>query len=71
MIRSKKISWIWHGALLGSVLNAYKIVVRKPGVKRPLTRPRRRSEDNINMIVERNGAWTESMWLTIGTNDKL
>jgi hypothetical protein len=27
--------------------NAYKILVRKPEVKRPLRRPRQRWEDNI------------------------
>jgi hypothetical protein len=29
------------------MINAYKILVRKPEVKRPVGRPRRRCEDNI------------------------
>jgi hypothetical protein len=30
-------------------INTYKILVEKPEEKRPLGRPRRRWEDNINM----------------------
>jgi hypothetical protein len=34
---------------MGSMINAYKIFIRKPEGKRPLGRPRRRWEDNIRM----------------------
>jgi hypothetical protein len=33
----------------GEKRNAYRILVGKPGVKRPLGRPRRRWEDNIRI----------------------
>jgi len=33
----------------------YKVLVGKPEGKRPLGRPRNRWEDNIRMIVKRNG----------------
>jgi hypothetical protein len=35
--------------------NAYKILVGKPEGNRPLGRPRRESEDNINMDVKDTG----------------
>ena len=34
---------------------AFKILTRKPTVKRPLGRPRRRWEDNIRMDLEEIG----------------
>jgi hypothetical protein len=34
---------------MGEVRNAYNILVGKPEERRPLGRPRRRWEDNINM----------------------
>jgi hypothetical protein len=41
--------------------NAYKIVVRKPEVKRPLDSPRHRWQDNIKMnlkeIMCEDGDW--------------
>jgi hypothetical protein len=38
---------------MGEKRNAYKLLVGKPEVKRPLRRPRRRSLDNIKMgLVE-------------------
>jgi len=47
----------------------YGVLVGKPEGKRSLGRPRRRWEDNIQMDLQEMGvgAWTESMWLRIGT----
>jgi hypothetical protein len=36
-----------HAARIGEKRNAYRLLVRKPEVKRPLGRPRRRWLDNI------------------------
>jgi hypothetical protein len=36
---------------MGETRNAYKILAGKPERKRPLGRPRRRSEDDIRMAV--------------------
>jgi hypothetical protein len=49
-------------------INAHRILVGKPEGKRPLGRPRLRSEDNIKWILERkNGVvWTGLIWLRIG-----
>ena len=38
-----------HVARMGDRRNAYEIVVGKPEEKRPLGRPRRKWEENINM----------------------
>jgi hypothetical protein len=47
---------------MGSMRNAYKILVRKPEGKRPLRRPRNRWEDNKRMYpkVSRPAAWSEN-----------
>jgi len=47
----------------------YRVLVGKPGGKRPLGRPRRRWEDNIKMDLQEVGCgtWAESIWLRIGT----
>jgi hypothetical protein len=37
---------------MGDIRNAYKILVRKPEVKRPLGRARHGWEDNIKMDLE-------------------
>ena len=41
----------------------------KPEGMRPLGRPRHRCENNIKMDLQevRSGAWTGSVWLSIGT----
>jgi hypothetical protein len=37
--------------------NAYRVLMGKPEVQRPLSRPRLRSEDNIKNGSSRNGVW--------------
>jgi len=48
----------------------YRVLVRKPGGRRPLGRPRRRREDNIKMDLQEVGCrgmdWIE-LALRIGT----
>jgi hypothetical protein len=41
-----------HVARIGEKKNAYRILVGKPGGKRPLRRPRRRWVDNIKMDLK-------------------
>jgi hypothetical protein len=43
-----------HVAWMGINRNAYKIIVWKPEVKRPLGRPRHRWENNIKMDLLKN-----------------
>jgi hypothetical protein len=41
--------WAGHVARIEEKVNAYRLFVGKPEVKRPLGRPRRRWVDNIRM----------------------
>jgi len=53
---------------MGERRGVYRVLVGKPGGKRPLGRPRRRWEDNIKMDLQvvGCGTWTGSSWLRIG-----
>ena len=57
---------------MGERRAVYRILVRKPDGKRPLGKPRRRWEDNIQMDLHEVGCggmgWISS-WLRIGTGD--
>jgi len=59
--------WAGHVARTGERRGVYRGLVGKPDGKRPLGRPRRRWEDNINMDHQEAGVWTGSSWLRIGT----
>jgi hypothetical protein len=56
---------------MGEGRNVYRVLVGKPEGKRPLGRPRRRSEDGIKMDVREIGwgwgAWSGFTWLRVGT----
>jgi hypothetical protein len=54
----------WAGivARTGEKRNAYRILVGKPEVKRPLRRPRRRREDNIKIYLIEIG-WGGMDWI--------
>jgi hypothetical protein len=47
--------WAEHLACLVKIINAYKIMFRRPEGKRLLVRPRRRWEDNIKMDLRERG----------------
>jgi hypothetical protein len=47
---------------MGEKRNAYRLLVRKPGGKRPLGRPRRRWVDNIKMYLLEIG-WGVVDWI--------
>jgi hypothetical protein len=51
-----------HEACMGKMKNAYKILVGKPEMKRPLGRPRHRWEDNIRMDLMEIG-WGGMDWI--------
>jgi hypothetical protein len=42
MMNPRRIRWTWHVARMGEKRNAYRILVGKPGGRRPLGKPRRR-----------------------------
>jgi hypothetical protein len=47
--------WAEHVASMGESRGMYRILVGKPGGKRPLGRPRHRWEDNIKMDLQEVG----------------
>jgi hypothetical protein len=72
MIKSRRMRWEGYVARMEKN-NAYRILVGKPEVRRPLRRPRRRWVDNIEMDLGEIGwggvDWI--IWLRIGTNGGL
>jgi hypothetical protein len=54
--------WAGHVARLGEKKNAYRILLRKPEVKRPLGRPRNIWVDNIIMDLREIG-WDGMDWI--------
>jgi hypothetical protein len=67
LIKSRRLRWGEHLALMGESSASYGILVGKPERRRPLERLRRRWEDNIEMDLREVecGAWTGSIWLRI------
>jgi hypothetical protein len=55
VIKSRRMRWVGHVARMGEGRGLYRILVEKPGGKRPLGRPRRRWEDNIKMDLQEVG----------------
>ena len=55
VIKSRRIRWVEHVARMGEGRGMYRVLVGKPGGKRPLGRPRRRWEDNINIDLQEVG----------------
>jgi hypothetical protein len=49
IIKSRRMRWAGHVALMGEKRKVYRLLVRKPEGKRPLGRPRCRSMDNIKI----------------------
>jgi hypothetical protein len=49
MMKSRRMRWAGHVERMGTKMNAYRIFVGRTGGKKPLGRPRRRWEDNIEM----------------------
>jgi hypothetical protein len=73
VIKSRIMRWEGHVARMGKERCAYRILVGRPEGRRPLGRPRRRWEDNINMYLQEVGwgAWAGLIWLRIGTDGGL
>ena len=48
-LKSRRLRWAGHVALMEQSRNAHRVLVGKPEGKRPLGKPRHRWEDNIKM----------------------
>jgi len=72
VIKSRRMIWAGHMACMGERRGIYRVLVGKPGGKRPLWRPRCQWEDNIKMDLKEVGCgvWTGSSWLRIGTGGR-
>jgi hypothetical protein len=51
VIKSKRLRWAGHVALMWERRSGYKVLVRKPEGRRPLGRPRSGWEDNIKKYL--------------------
>jgi hypothetical protein len=52
-IKSRRMRWVGHVTRTGGGRKVYRVLVVKPGGKKPLARPRRRSEYGIRMDLGR------------------
>jgi hypothetical protein len=63
VVKSRRMRWAGHVALMGEEKGVHRVLVGKPEGKRPLGRPRRRWEDNINIDLHKvgggRGDWIE------------
>jgi hypothetical protein len=64
VIKSIRMRWAGHVALMGEKRGAYKILVGRPEGRRPLRRPRRRWENNIKMGLQAVG-WGSMDWIEL------
>jgi hypothetical protein len=55
VIKSRMMSWAGHVARMGDEKGVYRVLVGGPKGKRPLGRPRRRWENNINLDLREIG----------------
>jgi len=55
VVKSRKMRWAGHVAHMGEGRGVHRVLVGKPEEKRPLGRPRRRWEDNIEMYLQEVG----------------
>jgi len=53
--------WAWNVAHMGDRRNAYRVLVGRPGGKRPFGRPRRRWEDDIKTGLQ-EAWWGDVDW---------
>ncbi|KAJ4435688.1 hypothetical protein ANN_18304 [Periplaneta americana] len=63
-IKSRRLRWAGHVAIMGESRNAYRVLVGRPEGKRPLGRPRRRWEDNIKMDLREVG-YDDREWINL------
>jgi hypothetical protein len=62
MMKSRGMKWAGHVARMGEKRNAYRLLVEKPEVKRPLGRPRHTCVDNIKTDLGEFG-WDGMNWI--------
>ena len=68
MIKSRRLRWAGHVALMGKRRDANRILVGKPEGRRPFGKPRLRWENNIKMDLREVGGGTD--WIYLVQNRK-
>jgi hypothetical protein len=64
VIKARRLWWAGHVARLGEERGVYRVLMGKSEGKRPLGRPRRRWEDNIELDLREIGIdWTD--WIRL------
>jgi hypothetical protein len=64
VIKSRRMRWTRHVSRMGEGRSMHRVLVRKPEVKRPLGRRRRRWEGNIKMDLQEVG-WGGKDWIEL------
>ena len=64
VVKSRRMRWAGHVAHMGQGRGVHRVLVGKLEGKRPLGRPRRRWEDNINMDLQEVGGGCED-WMEL------
>jgi hypothetical protein len=64
VIKSRIMRWAGHVARMGEKRGAYRILVGRPEGRRPLGRPRRRWENNIQVALLEVG-WVGMNWIEL------
>jgi hypothetical protein len=63
VVKSRRMRWAGHVALMGEERSVHRVLVRKPEGKSPLGSPKLRWENNIKMDVQKvgggRGDWME------------
>jgi hypothetical protein len=67
IMKARRMRWAGHVARMGEKRNAYRLLVGKPGERRPLRRSRRRLLDNIRMDLVGVG-WGDVDWIGLALN---
>jgi hypothetical protein len=67
VINSRRMRWAGHGARMGEVRDAYRVLVGRPEGKRPLERPRLRWKDNIKLDLREIGI-DGANWIRLAQN---
>jgi hypothetical protein len=67
VIKSRRMRWAGHVALMGEGKGVYRVLVGRPEGKRPLGRPRRRWEDNIKLDLTEMGI-DGTNWIRLSKN---
>jgi len=63
-IKARRMKWVWHLAHVGERRNAFRVLVGKPGRKRPFGRHRSSWKDNIKINIKGIRCWAVK-WIDV------